>query len=82
MDAAELLIVSTKNHVTTLRMNDPRRLNGWTAQMMLALHAAMRTAASDDDTKAVIITGTGRYYSAGVNLGGTLKLAHPRAARP
>ena len=81
MDAAELLIVSTKNHVTTLRMNDPRRLNGWTAQMMLALHAAMRTAASDDNTKAVIITGTGRYYSAGVNLGGTLKLAHPRALR-
>ena len=62
-------------------MNDPRRLNGWTEGMMRALQAAMLTAATDDDTKALILTGSGRYYSAGVNLGGTMKLAHPRVLR-
>lgn len=77
----ELVLVSTKNQVTTLTMNDPRRLNGWTNTMMRALEAAMHRAASDDGTKAVILTGTGRYYSAGVNLGGTMKLAHPRVLR-
>lgn len=81
MSASDLLLVSTKHHVTTLTMNDPRRLNGWTDEMMLALKTAMNAAATDDDTKAVILTGAGRYYSAGVNLGGTLKLGHPRALR-
>lgn len=81
MSASDLLLVSTKHHVTTLTMNDPRRLNGWTDEMMLALKTAMNAAATDDDTQAVILTGAGRYYSAGVNLGGTLKLGHPRALR-
>lgn len=75
----DLLLVATKNHVTTITMNDPRRLNGWTDGMMRALSAAMGRAAADDDTRALILTGTGRYYSAGVNLGGTLKLGHPQA---
>lgn len=81
MAAAELVIVSKKNHVTTLTMNDPARLNGWTDGMMRALQRAMADAARDPETKAVILTGAGRYYSAGVNLGGTIKLAHPRVLR-
>lgn len=75
---SSLLLSSTTDGVTTLTMNDPRRLNGWTAEMMAALRAAFATAATDPATKVVVLTGTGRYYSAGVNLGGTLKLAHPR----
>lgn len=78
---SDLLLVSTTHHVTTLTMNDARRLNGWTEGMMRALQAALHKAANDVDTKAVILTGSGRYYSAGVNLGGTLKLAHPRVLR-
>jgi len=81
MNPDDLLLVSTKNHVATLTMNDPRRLNGWTEQMMRALQAALGKAAADDDVKAVILTGTGRYYSAGVNLSGTLRLGHPRTLR-
>jgi enoyl-CoA hydratase/carnithine racemase len=81
MATSDLVLVSTHNHVTTLTMNDPRRLNGWTDGMMRALQAALQKAAADDDTHAVILTGTGRYYSAGVNLGGTLKLAHPQVLR-
>ncbi|HEY1099319.1 MAG TPA: enoyl-CoA hydratase/isomerase family protein [Myxococcota bacterium] len=77
----ELVVVAKNNGVTTLTMNDPRRLNGWTDAMMRALKTAMAAAAADVDTKVVVLTGTGRYYSAGVNLGGTLKLAHPRVLR-
>jgi peroxisomal 3,2-trans-enoyl-CoA isomerase len=79
--AADLVLVSTKNRVTTLTMNDPRRLNGWTNEMMAALKAAFAKAASDADTAVVVLTGTGRFYSAGVNLGGTLQLAHPETLR-
>jgi enoyl-CoA hydratase/carnithine racemase len=77
----DLLLSVTTNRVTTLTMNDPRRLNGWTNEMMRALQAALQKAATDDGTAVVVLTGTGRYYSAGVNLGGTLSLGHPEQLR-
>jgi peroxisomal 3,2-trans-enoyl-CoA isomerase len=78
---ADLVLSSTTNRVTTLTLHDPRRLNGWTAEMLLALQAALLAAANDPGTDVVILTGTGRYYSAGVNLSGTVSLMHPEALR-
>ncbi|MFT5585945.1 MAG: peroxisomal 3,2-trans-enoyl-CoA isomerase [Cognaticolwellia sp.] len=72
-----LLLWSTQDGVTTLTMNNPRRLNGWTMEMMDALKAGLKRAASDDATQALILTGSDPYYCAGVNLGASLKLAHP-----
>jgi enoyl-CoA hydratase/carnithine racemase len=72
-------LTDTQDGVTTLTFNHARRLNGWTAPMLEALLEALPRVARDADTKAVIITGTGKYYSAGVNLGGTLKLDHPKS---
>ena len=46
--------------------------------MMEAFAMAFENAAKDTATKAVIFTGAGDYYSAGVNLGGTLKLMAPK----
>ncbi len=76
--ADALVLVSTKNRVTTLTMNMPKRLNGWTAPMMGAVRDALGRAADDDGSGAVILTGTDPYYCAGVNLGGVLELGHPR----
>ncbi|MGB0646975.1 MAG: enoyl-CoA hydratase/isomerase family protein, partial [Bradymonadia bacterium] len=79
MNVKEGLIVRTlKNRVLTLRMNNPKRLNGWTEEMMQALKSGLLDAGDDPEVGAVILTGTGHYYCAGVNLGGTLKLGHPR----
>lgn len=71
------VLVSKQDGVTTLTMNRARSLNGWTVEMMLALRAALADAASDPETEAVVLTGTGRYYCAGVNLSGTLQLGPP-----
>jgi enoyl-CoA hydratase/carnithine racemase len=68
-------------NVTTLTMNMPARLNGWTLELMDALRSAMREAAADAQTKVVILTGADPYYCAGVNLGATIQLAHPRTLR-
>ncbi len=76
-----LIVTQHDDGITTLRMNMPSRLNGWTMEMMEALSFAFKLAASDDATKVVILTGTDPYYSAGVNLGGTIKLMHPRRLR-
>ena len=64
--------------VTTLTMNTPARLNGWTMEMMNALKEAFRAAALDDETSVLILTGADPYYCAGVNLSATLRLGHPR----
>lgn len=72
-----LLLTSTRDGVTTLTMNDPRRLNGWTQEMMTALRKALSTANADPETKVVVLTATDPYYSAGVNLAGAFKLDMP-----
>ena len=59
-------------------MNKPKKLNGWTTEMMDAFAMAFKNATKDVQTKVVIFTGAGEYYSAGVNLGGTLKLMAPK----
>jgi len=71
------VLVSAKKGVTTLTMNRPKTLNSWTQSMMEALFKNMREAASDSATKVAIITGTGNYYSAGVNLSGIIGVMSP-----
>ena len=72
-----LLSDTTDDGITTLTMNNPRRLNGWTIEMIDALERAMKRATSDERTKALILTGAGDYYCAGVNLGATVRPQHP-----
>lgn len=79
--SSDLVLVAIKNHVATLTMNHPRRLNGWTAAMQAALGTAFDAAAADEEVAALILTGTGRYYSAGADLSGSFRLGHPRALR-
>jgi len=74
----DLILTETANGVTVLTMNNPARLNGWTSAMIVALKGALKSAAEDEATRALILTGTDPYYCAGVNLGAAIKLGHPR----
>jgi peroxisomal 3,2-trans-enoyl-CoA isomerase len=73
-----ILEQSKQDGVTTLTMNTPQRLNGWTAEMMDALKEGFRDAAKDDETRVLILTGADPYYCAGVNLSAVTRLEHPR----
>lgn len=75
------ILTHESDGVTTLTMNRPARLNGWTLEMMDALRKALDAAAVDAETGVVILTGTDPYYCAGVNLSSTLRPAHPRRMR-
>ncbi len=79
--SASLVLRETKNGVTTLVMNNPRKLNGWTVPMMDAVKRELAAARDDIDTKVVILSGVGPYYCAGVNLAGAIKLGHPKKLR-
>ena len=76
-----MVVVTKKNGVTTIRMNDPKKLNSWSLPMFYALKNTFEDLKSDPETKVVVLTGTDPYYCAGVNLSGTIKPMHPRALR-
>lgn len=73
-----LILTSTTNSVTTLTMNDPKKLNGWTGEMMTTLRQRFKQYAKEDGTKVLILTGKDPYYCAGVNLSATMKPMHPK----
>lgn len=74
----DILIVTRSNGVTTLTMNQPKKLNGWTGPMMMAIRQQFEKLASDEETKVAILTGADPYYCAGVNLSDTMKPMHPK----
>lgn len=79
--SAGQLLTRREQGVLTITMNRPEKLNGWTMVMMNALKEVFDKVNNEDGVKAVILTGAGNYYSAGVNLSGTLKVMAPRKLR-
>jgi enoyl-CoA hydratase/carnithine racemase len=55
--------------VATLTLSRPERMNAFTATMMQELVALFEEASSDDRVRAVIVTGAGRAFCAGADLG-------------
>ena len=79
--SADHLLTQLEQGVLTITMNRPAKLNGWTMAMMNALKEVFEKANAEAKVKAIILTGSGDYYSAGVNLSGTLKVMAPRKLR-
>jgi len=77
----EILVRSDLNGVRTLRFNIPSKLNGWSPVLMAEMLSALKEAGEDPAVNAVILTGTGRYYCAGVDFAGSIKPMHPRTLK-
>jgi enoyl-CoA hydratase/carnithine racemase len=58
------------DHVLTITLNRPDRLNAFTPTMGRELIEAFDASDADDDVRAVIVTGAGRGFCAGADLGG------------
>jgi enoyl-CoA hydratase len=68
---ADLVIVDEPApHVRRLTLNRPEQLNTMTAELCEALHAELRAIAGERACRAVILTGAGRGFCAGVDLRG------------
>ena len=46
----DLLLVSTKNNVTTVTMNNPKKLNGWTVAMCNSMFETFEKLDKDEET--------------------------------
>ena len=65
----EQIATELADHVFTITLNRPERLNAFTATMGDELRAAFDDADADDEVRAVIVTGAGRGFCAGADLG-------------
>jgi enoyl-CoA hydratase len=65
-----VLVDEPAPHVRRLTLNRPEQLNAMTADLCAALHAELQAVAADRSCRAVIVTGAGRGFCAGLDLHG------------
>jgi 2-(1,2-epoxy-1,2-dihydrophenyl)acetyl-CoA isomerase len=81
----ECILTEQTDGILTLTLNRPERLNAWTPKMSAELTAAIQAANDDDDIIAMVVTGAGRGFCAGADIGEVFKAqadGDASAARP
>ena len=64
------IIYGISDHIATITINRPERMNGYSDPMVKELLDAIDLARHDDDVRVLIITGTGRAFCAGGDISG------------
>lgn len=64
------ILFDIDEHIATITLNRPDRLNAFTGTMMNEIIDAFDRTDADDDVRAVIVTGAGKGFCAGADLGG------------
>ena len=58
----------TADYILTLTLNRPEHLNAFTVEMGHELIEAFNRASNDDDVRAIVVTGQGKAFCAGMDL--------------
>ena len=66
-EAAEVLY-ATADHIATITLNRPERMNTISGPMLRQLTERLLEADADKDVRVVVLTGTGRAFCAGLDL--------------
>ena len=66
--ADDVLLIEKKNRIATLTMNRPEAMNALSFELRSALTTAFRELSDDPETGAIILTGAGRAFCAGLDL--------------
>ena len=65
----QTILLDVKDEVATITLNRPERLNAWTTEMAAELSDVLSACNERDEVRAVVITGAGRAFCAGADLG-------------
>ncbi len=76
-DAASILLREDRGAVAILTLNRPNKLNALSNELIAALMAALDSIEPDPSIRVIVITGTGRAFSAGADIAAFQK--HMRA---
>ena len=66
----QFIVSERENNIATIRLNRPEKLNSWNLQMRQEMRDVVHEMVEDDDLRVLIITGTGRAFSAGEDVHG------------
>ncbi len=69
MKEFEQILYAKSSHVATVTLNRPKKLNAYSEIMVHEILAALADARDDDGIRAVILTGTGRGFCSGGDIG-------------
>ena len=69
MAAYDRILVEITDHVGTVTLNRPEKLNAFDPDMCDDLLEALRMLASADQVRVIVITGAGKAFCAGADLG-------------
>jgi enoyl-CoA hydratase/carnithine racemase len=69
------IVYEKSERVATVTYNRPEKMNAWTTRMFDELKSALDDADADSNIGAIIITGAGRAYCAGADMGGLSRAA-------
>ncbi len=61
----QTIVLTSAESIATIKLNRPEKLNAFGGPMREEILDALDTIAADDHTRAVIVTGEGRAFSAG-----------------
>jgi enoyl-CoA hydratase/carnithine racemase len=75
------ILYDVKDRIAVITLNRPDKLNAWTAAMETSVKRAIADGASRDDVRAIVITGAGRGFCAGADMG-LLQSITPKGERP
>jgi enoyl-CoA hydratase len=77
-----VLVSEPQPGVTQLGLNRPEKLNAMNSELIEELHAALDEVARDRHCRAVVLTGAGRGFCAGLDLSGYGTVPAPRSSTP
>ena len=69
MTVSSTILVAREGGVVRITLNRPDKLNSFNDEMHRALRAALETARDDASARAILLTGAGRGFCAGQDLG-------------
>jgi 2-(1,2-epoxy-1,2-dihydrophenyl)acetyl-CoA isomerase len=77
----KIVLILERNGVATITLNRPAAMNSLNRELVDEFAAILREVQSDSGVKAVILTGNGKAFCAGGDLGYLASLNEPAAAR-
>jgi enoyl-CoA hydratase/carnithine racemase len=69
MTAYENVLVEVSDRIGTLTLNRPDKLNAFAGTMRREIADAIRALAASDDVRVIVVTGAGRAFCAGADIG-------------
>jgi enoyl-CoA hydratase/carnithine racemase len=62
------IIYSKEGYIATITLNRPERMNAFSLAMIHSIGQALQDGSEDEQIRVIVITGTGRGFSAGLDL--------------